>query len=140
MRFELVTSVDPGTAFARVADFGKLEHWDPFVRVSRLEQGEPMTPGAVYRLSSLGGLTLRYHIVDVESPRIIVYQGGTDRVRSTDTIEVAPTNEGSRVTVGSELSFSGRMRLLGPVVRALVWLGGRFVSLPALRRHLADSG
>lgn len=140
MRFQLVTTADPETAFARVSDFAELETWDPFVRRSILESGEALKVGGLYRLESPVGLTLRYRVVDLEVPRFVIYQGGTDRVRTTDTIEVAAVSEGSKVTVSSEMRFEGRMKLFAPLIRTLVWLGGRFVSLPALRRHLAGNG
>lgn len=140
MRFQLTAQVDPETAFARVADFAELEVWDPFVKRSVLEAGEAMAVGAVYRLESLGGVTLRYRIVEVARPHVIVYQGGTDRVVSTDSIEVSAATGGSRVTVTSELSFEGRMRPLAPLISTLVWLGGRYGAFPALEKHLAASG
>lgn len=137
MRFQLTSPVDPETAFARVADFAELESWDPFVRRSVLESGEPMTIGAVYRLESPVRLTLRYRIADIGSPHFVTYEGGTSRVHSTDRILVDPLHEGCRVTVTSEMRFNGRMKAVSPLIRTLVWLGGRFLSFPALRRHLA---
>ncbi len=136
MRFELDTALDRETAFSRVADFANLETWDPFVKRSHCETGDPMTSGSLYRLESPGGLTLRYRILEIDRPHFVVYGGGTARVRSTDRIEVSPTARGSRVSITSQLEFSGRMRPFAPLVRALVWLGGRFGSFPALRRHL----
>lgn len=137
MRLELVTAVDPYIAFASVADFANLDLWDPFVRKSQLVVGEPMTIGAVYRLESPSGLTLHYRVMEIERPNHVVYQGGTDRVTSTDTIEVTRIESGTRVTVTSDLEFTGRMKPLAPIIRALVWAGGRLGSFPALRRHLA---
>lgn len=136
MRFRLETSIDSRTAFEEVADFGVIERWDPFVRRSRLISGESMAEGASYALESPGGLTLEYRIVDIERPRFVVYQGGTERVRSTDTIAVEATNGGSRISVSSDVRFMGWMKLMAPIVMFLVWAGGRFLSLPSMRRHL----
>lgn len=124
--------------FSKVADFARLEEWDPFVRSSGLVDGVWMEPGSMYELKSLGGLTLRYRLIEVDRPNRVVYDGGTRRVRSTDAIEVAMTEEGSSVRVVSELRFAGAMVLLFPLIKALVWLGGRYLSLPAMRRYVDD--
>lgn len=136
----LTTGIDapPAAVFAAVADFANLAAWDPFVRSATLEEGRPLRPGAVYTLHGTGGLTLHYLVIESEPGKRIVYRGGTRRVASTDMIEVSATAEGAIVTITSELEFSGWTRAIALPMRALVWLGGRFVSLPALRRHCAS--
>jgi hypothetical protein len=138
MRFQAETTARPEFAFLEIADFANLEAWDPFVRRSWLEDGASLQEGAKYVIEVPGGMRLDYRIVDVEEPRFAVYQGGTHRVRSTDTIEVAGTDSGSCITVTSELRFRGWIRLIGPLVTVLVWLGGRYVSSRAMRRHLSS--
>ena len=140
MKFQVETEVSPRVVFAEVADFAKLENWDPFVRRSWLERGEPLHEGAVYVLEAPGRLRLEYRIVDVDEPRYVVYQGGTRRVRSTDTIEVAVTPNGSLITVTSDLRFLGWTRLMSPLIIAMVWVGGRLLSVPSMRRHLRSLG
>lgn len=141
MRFQVETTAPPEVVFGEIADFANLESWDPFVRRSWLEGGEPLEEGALYVMKAPGGLRLEYRIIDIEPPRYVVYQGGTEHVRSTDTIEVTGTTAGgSRITVTSELRFLGWMRLIGPLISALVWLGGRLFSLRALRRRLRSLG
>lgn len=135
MRFHVETRASPEVVFAEIADFANLENWDPFVRRSWLERGDPLDEGAVYVLETPGGLCLEYRVIDVQTPRYVVYQGGTDRVRSTDTIEVSATGNGSRITVTSKLRFRGWMWLMRPLIVGLVWLGGRLLSIPAMRRH-----
>ena len=136
MRFQLETVASPEAVFAVIADFANLENWDPFVRRSWCDGGEPLTEGAVYVMEAPGGLRLEYRIIDIEQPRYVVYQGGTERVTSTDTIEVAATDRGARVTVTSELRFRGWTKLMSPLIAAMVWLGGRLLSVPAMRRHM----
>lgn len=136
MRFELETSVGQGAVFDEVADFEVIERWDPFVRRSTLLSGDAMAEGATYALESPGGFTLEYRMIDVDRPRFAVYQGGTERVRSTDTVAVEETSRGSRVSVTSDLRFIGWAKLIAPFVMLFIWVGGRFVSLPAMRRHL----
>lgn len=136
MHFIVQAPVPPQVAFDAVADFKRLAEWDPFVRRVEVE-GPPLVVGSTYVLHSLGGMTLRYEIVELESPHRIVYAGGTRRGHSIDTIAVSPAAAGSEIVVSSALKFSGWVRAIGPVVRVAVWAGGRFVSLPAMRRHLA---
>lgn len=136
MRFTVTTAAPPSAAFEAVADFGRLADWDPFVRSVEVE-GPPLEIGTVYTLTSPGGFTLRYRIIQIEPGARIVYGGGATRGGSTDTITVTPQGTGSTVEIVSVLHFSGWVRLIGPVIRLLVWAGGRWISLPAMRRRLA---
>ncbi len=136
MRFVVDSILSVEEAFGRVADFGKLDRWDPFVRSVRLLAGDPFTVGATYLLRAPGGFALVYELRALEPPRLVRYAGGTSRGGSTDTIRVARRGAGSRVTIESTLEFRGWVRLIGPAVRLAVWGGGRLVSLPALRRYL----
>lgn len=141
MRFRVVSPLKPEDAFARVADFGRLQEWDPAVVESVLVNGTPVSTGAVYRLRSprwLGGVILTYEIVMINPPRMVTYQGGSKRVRSTDRITVDPSQRGSVVSLTTELETSGPRWVL-PLVKAFVWLSGRTMSLPALRRWLSRS-
>lgn len=140
MRFQVETTASLQVVFGEIADFANLENWDPLVRGSWCEGGEPLDEGAVYVLEAPGGLRLEYRIIDIEPPRYVVYQGGTERVRSTDTIEVTAIEHGSRITINSELRFEGPTSLLGPLITLMVWLGGRFLSVPGMRRHLNSLG
>ena len=140
MKFEVESWLPPVQAFARVADFGDLAEWDPFVRSVELTAGGRFTEGAVYEMKSPAGLKLSYELVELdfhhETGGRVKYIGGTKRGRSTDTITVVEHGSGSAVTISSELTFAGWARAVGPLIRAGVYLGGRFVSLPAMRRHL----
>ena len=122
--------------FAAVADFGRLAEWDPFVKRVRLVQGERLAPDTLYRLHSIAGMQLHYRAVEVEAPRRVVYEGGTDRVTSRDTITIDREAIGSTVAIESVLTFAGWARLASPLIRILVWLGGRYLSLPAMQRRL----
>jgi len=140
MRFSVEANTSPSTLFAVVADFANLDAWDPFVRASWLEHGGSLAVGAVYALRSVGGMTLRYRVAEADPPRRVVFRGGSKRVTSTDTIEVDATGTGSRVTVTSTLVYTGWARLAAPLIWGFIWLGGRFGSLPALRKHLSTLG
>lgn len=136
MRFEISSEVEPAVAFQRVADFGRLAEWDPAV-ASVLSDG-PLAVGTRLTLKSsrgLGGLVLRYQVMELEIPSHVVYRGGTRRVTTVDSIGVEP----GKVTVESRMQFSGWSRLIAPLVRLGVWLGGRYLSVPAMRRRLQDT-
>jgi Polyketide cyclase / dehydrase and lipid transport len=140
MRFEIDTSLDQEEAFARAADFGRLEEWDPAVEESRLVEGAPLSVGAVYQLKAprwLGQVVLAYRVVSIDPPGSVIYQGGSRRVTSTDRISVVPTGVRSRVVIESEIEMAGRGRWALPAIRGMLWVAGRSLSLPALRRRLA---
>ena len=137
----LVLGITPEQAFAAVADFRDLTAWDPAVKAVEVIEGEPMTVGALYELvgSALGGgLRLRYRIDSIQEPDSITYVGGTTNVTTTDTFRFDLVGPGTVVTVSSDMEFRGSTRWYGWAVRAGVYLGGRFVSLPALKRHLSS--
>ncbi len=140
MRFQVETTAPPDVVFDEIADFANLEDWDPFVRRSWLERGDALHEGAVYVLEAPGGLRLEYRIIDIQLPRYVVYQGGTKRVRSIDTIEVRASRSGSLIMVTSELRFRGWARFMSLLITGVIWLGGRLLSLPAMRRHLCREG
>ena len=137
MHFATTAQCTVEQAFAAAGDLAAVAAWDPFTRRGAVEVGEPLVLGSQYRLDTLGGLTMRYTLMEVDVPRLALYRGGTKRVTSTDRVEVTPTEEGCAVTITSHLRFTGWTLLISPLVRGLVWLGARFISLPALRRHLA---
>lgn len=139
MRFEIPSSLSPPAAFAAAADFERLEEWDPAVTSSRLIAGTALTPGAVYQLETpgwLGKKTLTYELVAINSPVSVTYRGGTKLVTSTDSFQVLPAGSGSRLILKSDMEMTGWARWAAPAITGLVWLAGRTLSLPALRRRL----
>lgn len=137
MRFKTVALGDAESAFALVADFRRLQEWDPFVDRSEQIVGAGLEAGASYRLTSPIGLKLEYELVEIEPPHRAVYRGGTKRVTSIDTISVSPLGSAVEITIDSRLHFTGLTKATAPLVLLGLWLGGRLRSLPALRRRLA---
>jgi len=139
MRFVVESSLAQEAAFAAVADFARFDEWDPAVANSRLVAGTALAPGSLYQLTAprwLGRVVLEYELLAIEPPHYATYRGGSQRVSSTDTMRVSPSPEGSRVAIESQLSTTGRARWLMPLISALVWVVGRSLSLPALKRRL----
>ncbi len=136
MRFVVRAQAAPEDVFDRVADFARLADWDPFVRHVEVDGGQ-LAVGTSYVLHSLAGMALRYRVVQLDRPRCVVYTGGGRRWQGTDTITLSGSATTVEINVTSELAFSGWVQVVGPVIRSLVWLGARLVSIPAMRRHLA---
>lgn len=123
MRFEIPSSLSPPDAFAAAADFERLEEWDPAVRRSRLVAGTALTPGAVYQLKTpgwLGKTNLTYELVAINSPFAVTYRGGSKLVTSTDSFEVLPAGDGSRVVLESNMEMTGWARWAAPAIAGLV--------------------
>lgn len=137
----MVSGITAEQAFARVADFGTLSEWDPAVREVRLLEGKPLQVGATYELIGGplgGGLRLVYRLQSVNEPFGVTYVGGTENVTTTDTLEFDFIGPGTVVSISSDMEFRGPTRWYGWLVKAGVYLGGRFMSLPAMNRHLAQ--
>lgn len=137
MRFKTVALGDADSAFAVAADFLRLEEWDPFVDRSEQIGGAGLEPGAIYRLTSPVGLKLEYELVEIDAPHRATYRGGTKRVTSTDTISISTLGSAVEIEIDSSLHFTGWTRVIAPLVLLGLWIGGRFRTLPALRRRLA---
>lgn len=140
MRFKTIVMGERGRVFSAVADFGRLEAWDPFVDRSELVAGTAMEPGATYRLTSIMGLTLDYELVALAPAQRVTYRGGTRRVSSLDTIEVSPLGSATKIEIETHLEFQGWTVVIAPFVLLGVWLGSRVRTLPALRRYVARLG
>lgn len=139
MRFKTVALGDAESVFALIADFRRLQEWDPFVDRSEQVAGAGPEAGASYRLTSPVGLTLEYELVEIDPPHRAIYRGGTKRVTSIDSISVSPLGSAVEIAIDSTLQFSGWTKLIAPLVLTGIWLGGRLRTLPALRRRLAKS-
>lgn len=137
MRFKTVALGDTESVFAVVADFSRLHEWDPFVDLSEQIAGSALERGARYRLISPVRLALEYELIELDPPHRAIYRGGTKRVSSVDTISVMPLGSAVQIEIESVLHFAGWTRVLAPLLWVGLWLGARFRSLPALRRHLA---
>jgi hypothetical protein len=140
MRFKTIVVGDADEIFPAIADFGRLESWDPFVDRSELIDGTRMQPGARYRLTSALGLTLEYELMELSPQRRVTYRGGTRRVTSVDTISISPLGSAVEIEIETDVEFEGWTVAIAPLVLAGVWLGSRVRTLPALRRFVARLG
>ncbi len=128
-----VTSIASGRpaveTFDYLATFSNAAEWDPGVSKGEALQGGPARVGAVYRLGiPLAGwtATFDYRVVELDRPHRVVLRADHPIARSTDTIMVEPSTEGSLVRYHALLQPRGLFRLLGPVfARMLQKIGDR---------------
>jgi hypothetical protein len=138
------TRTPPERAFEYVADFGRIEEWDPFIAaVERLDPGPPAV-GSRYVLRSRGpGLVLRYEVTALDpAARCVRLAGAATGFRGWDEISVEPAGGGSRVRYTAEIGLRGRARLLwlaAPLMLVAMALGGGG-PLRGLRRRIDELG
>ncbi len=112
----------PAAVYAYVADFANLPRWDPTItRVERLTPG-PVGAGTHYLvvLSFLGSeSTMDYVVKEFEPPVRAVLTGVAASAVATDTITVAPTPTGARLTWQAEITLGWPARILDPLLKLL---------------------
>jgi Polyketide cyclase / dehydrase and lipid transport len=100
-------------AFDYMADFTNARSWDPSVSAAERD-------GEGFRLvSRFAGrdVTLRYEIVTLDRPHLVVFEARQPSFVSRDTISVEPDGRGSTVHYDARLEFSGARRALGPLMQ-----------------------
>src|SRR3954452_6700318 len=103
-------------AFAYMADFTHAREWDPSVTQAR-RVGDTSFD-LVARFAGRD-VPLRYEIIELEAPRLVVLEARRPGFVSRDTITVAPAGPGSVVHYDASLAFSGLGRLLDPVMQRI---------------------
>jgi carbon monoxide dehydrogenase subunit G len=114
------TPLAAGDAFDYIADLTNFAEWDPGVRRSVQVDGDGTELGAAYDVTVAAvprDLTLRYEVVEYDSPRTSLVVARSAMFTSTDRISVVPDGDGSIVTYDAELTLNGPLRLFDPVLR-----------------------
>ena len=114
------TPLAAGAAFDYVADLTNFAEWDPGVRRSVQVAGEQSEMGAAYDVTVAAvprDLTLRYEVVEFDSPRTCLVVARSSMFTSTDRISVEPDGNGAIVTYDAELALNGPLGLFDPVLR-----------------------
>jgi hypothetical protein len=135
---QISSSLTQEEAFAYMAAFENAADWDPSVtEAQRLSAGEPAVGTQFHVVSRFAGknVALRYEIVRLEPPRIVVLGARNPSFRATDTITVEPVGSGSVVEYDAVLDFSGVRRLLEPMMQAAFQRIGRAAEA-GMRREL----
>ncbi len=102
-------------AFEYMADFSNARFWDPSVSAAERD-------GDGFALvSKFAGrdVPLRYEVVTLEPPRVVVLEARQPSFTSRDTITVEPDGDGSTVHYDARLEFSGARRALDPLMQLL---------------------
>lgn len=118
----VTTSAAPDAVFEFLADFENATEWDSGTVSCEKVSGDG-GPGTVYKnVSRFAGneVTLDYTVERVDEP-VFVIVGRNDTTTSHDTITVSPSDGGgSSVVYRAEFTFTGIVKLLGPVMGLLL--------------------
>jgi len=115
---EVTTATQVGKVFAYLSDFETTTQWDPgTVRTTRVDGDGGV--GTVYRnTSTFAGRTtdLTYVVTRVRAPELIQLRGENATVVAVDTMTLAETPDGTRVTYRAEFTFKGVWRFVAPLL------------------------
>ena len=120
MRLQRTVDTDaaPGAVFAYLSDFTTTKEWDPgTVDTSRVSGDGGV--GTTYRniSSFLGRKTeLTYTVTAHEPERLFALRGENKTVVAHDTMEIAPSGDGTRVTYTAEFEFQGLAQFVAPLL------------------------
>jgi carbon monoxide dehydrogenase subunit G len=133
------TSLPPAEAFAYMADLSNLAKWDPGVSRAVKVRGEGL--GATYDVTVTVGTrpTLRYEVIEHDSPRRVRFVARTGALESYDEIRVERDGAGALVTYDATLTLRGPLGLFDRGLQ-LVFdrIGDR--AADGLRRALSGDG
>ena len=110
------TGASPAAVFAYLSDFTSTEDWDPgTVRTTRTS-GDGGVGTTYDNVSKFAGreTELTYVVKEHQPDRRFVIQGTNKTVTSTDTMEITPHGEGSKVTYTADFDFNGVAKLVVP--------------------------
>jgi hypothetical protein len=136
------STLSQAQAFDYMAGFESASEWDPTVsEARRLSEGELRVGTAFHVVSHFGGrdVALRYEIVRLEPPRVVVLEARNPSFTATDTITVEPAGAGSTVEYDAVLEFRGLRRLLEPALQATFQRVGRAAEA-GMRERLNPAG
>jgi len=132
------SSLTPLEAFAYMAAFENVAHWDPgVVEAQRLTDG-PVHLGTEFRVLTQTGkrrIPLTYRVSEFEEGSRLVLVASTSTLRSVDEIRVVAKDTGSVVTYEANLSLLGILRVANLLLNStLQKIGDR--ARDGLRREL----
>ncbi len=127
-----VTTIDsrhaPAAAFTYMASFENAAEWDPsVVQAQRLDRGELGVGSAFRVVSKFAGrsVPLRYEITAFDAAERVVLEAHNGSFASIDTITVAASGSGSKVTYDARLVFKGVARIADPIMQLVFNRVGR---------------
>ena len=114
------TARRPTEAFAYMADLTNFAEWDPGVKSSTQVSGDGAALDSAYdaEVKSVGGsMTLRYELIEFDSPTRFVARAESSLSLSVDEITVEPDGDGSVVTYDAELTLKGVFTIGEPALK-----------------------
>src|SRR5512139_3870910 len=117
----VATPAPPEKVFPYLLDFRNATEWDSGTESCELVSGDG-GPGTVYRnVSKFAGNTVELdYTVDAVDEPVFVIVGRNATTTSHDTVTVSPAAAGSTVTYRADFSFTGLVRLAGPLLTPLL--------------------
>ncbi len=106
-------------AFDFVADFKRIEEWDPSVRACRATSQPESIVGSTYDVDiSFAGrvMTMRYEIIEIQRPTRLILHGLTSTSRAIDHVTFNPTAKGATIEWRLRITGRGPMKFLDTVV------------------------
>ena len=107
----------PEVVVPYLADFGHAEQWDPGTERCVRNDSGPLQVGSSWaNTSKIAGISteLTYTLEQLSDDRIVLV-GRNDTATSTETIEITPSDAGSRIVYTNELEFNGVAKLAAPL-------------------------
>lgn len=117
----VTVSAPPADAFAFVADFANIEHWDPGVSESRQTSEGPVAVGTEYHVvASFMGVPapMTYRVTRWEPGELVELHGEASTVDAVDRISFKPAPEGgTEIRYEAEFTFRFGLGFAEPVMR-----------------------
>lgn len=110
------TTAAPGPVFAYLSDFTNTTEWDPGTITTERVEGDGGVGTVYHNVSEFNGnkSELRYEVVDLVTDRKIALKGEGKSVHADDTMELAPSGTGTRVTYTADIRFKGLLKVAEP--------------------------
>lgn len=110
------TTAAPGPVFAYLSDFTNTNEWDPGTISTERVEGDGGVGTVYHNVSEFNGnkSELRYEVVELVADRKIALMGEGKSVHADDTMELAPSGTGTRVTYTADIRFKGLLKVAEP--------------------------
>lgn len=125
---QIITQTPIEAAFAYVADFNNIEHWDPGVAESAQIGSDPIGIGTRFNLLAVFGnrrIPMVYTITEFDPPNRVVLVGDGSTLTAVDEITFAAVPQGTAITYTADLAFKGVMRFVAPLLGSVLKGVGR---------------
>ncbi|MFQ3323465.1 MAG: dehydrogenase/reductase SDR family protein 12 [Pseudomonadales bacterium] len=122
-------------AFAYVAEFSRIEQWDPAVaKASKLSSGKPGV-GSRYKIDMKAGFTLFYEIIEFEANKRLLMTVDSKLFTAEEEILFTVSDSGTKVRYTANFNFPAPVAMISRLSPAVMdWVGN--TALEGLRKAL----